>query len=362
MIQDNDSVPSNPPPENEHVTETTPNNTKCNNRKAKSIILCISIILVLSALLLTMAAIFFNDASNNSTRNLLNQVQTNQEEQTSELKRLEDALNQVMRINQQLTTKVEQSEQRIQHLLKEQHYQTSDWQLQKVRYYLELAQVNTYWTDNNDATIALLNQADLILADVDDPKLNTVRQVLAQDLMTLQKIPDINPHLLLQKLQTVQGQIDLLNKSPAQQIPSSLAISPQPKTWRDKLLSNLKQLKDLVVIHHYNADTVMAQLTPSYLAMSRDSIRLNLQEAKIAILNRQSTLYQLALDAAIHNIEQCFESKNLETTDILQKLRALRAISIERPQPIIINALKALDTAIQSSKPLTIPHPTETKL
>src|SRR5260221_692303 len=69
-------------------------------------------------------------------------------------------------LNTQLDSTRDQAEdhwkvldKRVNSVLKWQPMQTNDWSLLKVRSFLELAQMNAFWSSNSQATLELLNQA-----------------------------------------------------------------------------------------------------------------------------------------------------------------------------------------------------------
>ncbi len=88
-----------------------------------------------------------------------------------------------------LQNKIQQMNKDLQAALREHFDQKQDWLLLKARYYLELAQINAHWSDDQQVTIALLQQADALLRTIPDQQLFTVRQAIAQEITQLQVLP-----------------------------------------------------------------------------------------------------------------------------------------------------------------------------
>ena len=110
--------------------------------------------------------------------------------QIQELHQSQQALNQQTANNQQ----------QIQHLMQKQPSKTQDWDLEKARYYLELAQINAQWSHNIASTTHLLQTAEHILAQVNYPNLATIHNAITQDLAEIAVIPTINTTEILEKI------------------------------------------------------------------------------------------------------------------------------------------------------------------
>ena len=104
-------------------------------------------------------------------------------------------------------------------------------------------------------------------------------------------------------------------------------------------------LKNLVVIH-YNPDKLEPKPTLAYEAMLRATVRLNLQEAQWAILERNDAVYHLALTQAIHNLERTFSSDATRTQALLGQLQQLNEKKLRINLVMPEEGLKALNLVI----------------
>lgn len=248
-------------------------------------------------------------------------------------------------------------ENHLKTLLQQQSYQANDWALLKARYYLELAQINAYWSDNSlEATSALLTQADALLLNSHDQRLIDVRRTIAEENTQVQSIEKIDVTGLLSQLELAQEICNQLMVNAVRAPQDAVTETPEskaPETWRDRLKNSLNLLEKLVVIRHADED-IQPLVTPAYAAMLRESVQLTLQETQLAVLQHNETLYQFTLKQAIKKITQSFDSHDVNTQILLKQLDGLQQIDLTPRKPKIGHALLLLNeviNAMQNSSP-----------
>lgn len=253
----------------------------------------------------------------------------------------------------QMQTKLQQRmqklEKNVQTAMQQRLYQKQDWLLLKARYYLELAQINAHWSEDQQATIALLQQADALLITFGDQESFTVRQAIAREIAQLQALPKIDIAGLLSQLDAAQSIIsDLSIKQPYNQTKDTTSKASESKvtTWREQLRESINLLGKLVVVRRYD-NNIQPLLSPMHQAMLRESIRMNLQEAQWAILQNNPAVYQLALTQAIKNIKRSFE-ENTSTQSLIKQLQRLQQEKLATSKPVIEESLPLLNQLIES--------------
>ncbi|MDX2347174.1 MAG: uroporphyrinogen-III C-methyltransferase [Legionella sp.] len=218
--------------------------------------------------------------------------------------------------------------------LKEQHHVSDDWRLLKARYLLELANINAHWSTDKPSTFAMLTEADAILAPLHNPSLVTVRQALADDIQTIQSTPTTDITTLITQLNAA-----LISTG---QLPNH----PLPKAENNPPTAT-NFLSHLITIHHTESP-LTPKPTLAFEAILRASIRLSIQEAQWAVLDKNNVVYQLALKQAIHNLQQSFISHATQTKALIQQLNQLQKTSLNSEQVLPKKALKALNQIISS--------------
>ena len=237
--------------------------------------------------------------------------------QIQELRQSQRALNEQSATNQQ----------QIQHLMQEQPSQTQDWGLEKARYYLELALINAQWSHNIASTTHLLQTADHILAQGNYPNLATIRHAIAQDLAELAEIPTINTTEILDKINNIRQQVEQLNIHPvAVRTDNPTRQATEPKTWQDNVYDNMQQLRGLINIEHHDEGWLPPR--PNTIALLRDNIRMNLQQAQIGLIEQHQALFTSALQAASDSISASFDPNDPKTHALIQALQALKTTKV----------------------------------
>jgi len=250
-----------------------------------------------------------------------------------------------------LQSKLTSLDTHLQSALQQQMYQAKDWLLLKARYYLELAQINANWGNNLQATAALLQQADILLANFHDQQTLVIREAIAKEIADLNTIPKLDLAGLLIKLDRAQAEItDIPLKpivTPIENKPSTTNSQPTTSDWRERLKDSVGLLEKVVVIRHHDEE-ILPLPSPAYESMLREGIRLNLQEAQWAALQNNEAIYQFSLAQALKNINRSFEAKADSTVDLVKQLQSLQKLPIMVRKPSLDTSLPLLNKLIES--------------
>ena len=232
---------------------------------------------------------------------------------------------------QKITSQVLLQQHQIQALKQTTLSQTKNEDIQKAMYYLDLAQINAQWSHNITATMHLLLAADQILANSQHPNLSNIRLAIREDLKTLEQIPPIDTIGLLSKLSTLDQKITQFSIQSNTVTPKSMQSS-KTASWRDNLQDNMQQLRGLISIH-YQDTTWLEPFNPDYLALLRENIRMNLQQAELAVVEQHQALYQLALSSIEKSLCTGFNPNNPKTQALLNEVHDLQKATVVYPIP-----------------------------
>ncbi|KTD66508.1 uroporphyrinogen III methylase HemX [Legionella santicrucis] len=326
--------------------------------KNNFIILAVAIIIALGALAIATYTLFLN----NQLHAQLTNTNTNFSKELEELKQKQNQTQEITNaktknteeIQTQFQTKFDALSKQLQSAMSQRFYQNQDWLFLKARYYLELAQINAHWSNSSDATIALLEQADQLLKQFNEPRIFAIRQAIAKDIAQIQAIPPVDISGLLSQLDAAQNSINNLsiplpeneNKSTVEQ---SKASSNNSSTWSTHLQESMNILGKLVVIRRHDQE-IKPLLSPLLEEALKENLRLNLQEAQWAVLNHDSFVYQLVLKQAINTLKTNFNENTQNTASLIKKLSALQQISITQKRAPLGLALPMLNELIESKK------------
>lgn len=243
--------------------------------------------------------------------------------------------------------------------LRQQTYQAKDWLLLKARYYLEMAQLNAQWSDNTLATSVLLKQTDDLLAQLHDQRLFNIRKTIAQELIHIKSIPNIDKAGLLNQLEATQVMITNLPLKTAAPLAKVSLPTPNTRhtdlsTWHDHLQASLNLLQKLIVIRRHN-EAIYPLPSVEQEILLRDSIRFNLRQAQWAILQNNEAVYKLSLTNALKKINDAFALNDLNTQGVLTQLKELQQIHFIQSKPDFSPALLLLNQLIDMPNPAQLP-------
>ncbi len=297
---------------------------KKRNSRALSILILLLALILIGLVIYTSLQLRLQTQQQMST--LLSQVNALEEQQVNTSSELDMMAKAVIKTREKLQTNVTALHKNIQSALQQQQYQTKDWLLLKARYYLELAQINNQWSDDSLATVALLEQTDNVLANFTDAEVLALRKTLAKEISNLNATPKLDLIGILSQLNAAQDEVTDLSIKPmivsANEAPTPTS-NPQTTGWRQHLQQSIAFLQTLVVIHHHD-DNLLPFPTPAYESMLREGLRLNLQEAQWAVLQKNEAVYQFSLSQALKNINRSFDTKTSGVSALIKQLQVLQ--------------------------------------
>lgn len=281
---------------------------------------------------------------------LTTQIDTLKKNQIDIEKHLGDETSSIQKSQQDLQDQFNQLNNQLQTAMSQRLYQNQDWLLMKAKYYLEMAQINSHWSNSYNATIALLQEADNLLKQVNDQKILAIRQAIAKEILQFKQAATVDTAGILSQLDaaqnsvsnlTIQAAIDISDSDEENQTPKNSS----PSVWRTRLQESMNLLEKLVIIRRDNEE-FKPLMSPIYESIIRENIRLNLQEAQWAVLNNNPAVYQLALKQAIMNIKRVFHDEKSSASQLIQQLTDLERLQITPEKPVSGFALPLLNQMI----------------
>ncbi len=221
-----------------------------------------------------------------------------------------------------------------------------DWRLAEAEHLLRLASLRLSALQDINSATALVQGADEILRDQDDPAAFAARGQLAESLEALRTTVDPDRTGLFLQLGALRGQVLQLNAlNPAFAsdggVLGELAAQSEGDSWWAKGLETLSQYFRL----DFNADqNIRPLLAGQSLAQVRLALSLALEQAQWAALHGQSQVYRQALAQARDVLDGNFNRDNPAS----RALRARVDDLIERPVEVLVPDLSSTLTAVQA--------------
>ncbi|WP_346838494.1 uroporphyrinogen-III C-methyltransferase [Microbulbifer sp. SAOS-129_SWC] len=179
-----------------------------------------------------------------------------------------------------------------------------DWQLAEADYLLRLANQRLMLERDSRAALGLVEEVDQIVRRVNLPDLYGVRQQLARDITALKLVDNIDREGLYLRLRALEEQLLRTDIQPKFDL-ATLDASIEPEetetkagqsAWQRSWQHFTQFVRDSVRIRDGNIDPVL--LSPQSEARFRQSLRLNMEQAELALLREDSTVYKDALSRA----------------------------------------------------------------
>ena len=252
-----------------------------------------------------------------------------------------------------LENKLKSLTHNIEKLIAAGVFKNETWMLFKAKYYLELAQIHAKLDLDQQTTLALLQEALLILQHFTMPPLILMRDSLAKEIAEFKNLPKINLIKILNELNTIQKNLDKLT---ARKINNDLQgnnknlTSPEATNltkWQTEIQSSWQMLKKLIIIQR-NDENLQLLLSPYYQALAKENIRMNLQAAEWAVLQNNHLVYQLILEQTINNIQRLY-TQNTITTELITDLKNLQQERLSAPRHLLGESLLLLNKYLENA-------------
>jgi len=243
----------------------------------------------------------------------------------------------------------------IQQVTAKQSTSRKDWLLAEVEYLLRLANQRVLMENTADGALTLLKSADKILQETDDVSIYEVRKALAEDIASLEAVPNVDVEGVFLKLSALNGQVKNLRLIPLSEqhkLPELIEeVAPEVvnESWTKDLKAGWSKAADklgnLVVIRHRD-EPIEPLLSPEQTYYLQQNLNLMLEQAQLALLQRKQASYDASLEKAHNWISTYFEQKDATTQSLLKGISDLQSIQVTTEMPDISGSLRALKSYI----------------
>lgn len=236
------------------------------------------------------------------------------------------------------------------------------WIINEVGYFLRLAQQHLLLTRDTQGALTLLDVSDQLLAGQTDSRFLALRQALAHDKLALAGTGQDSTGIYI-RLSTLSDHLSTLSL-PIAATRAELASTPNDATLptTSQWETSLKKLRQFVTIRHHD-QALKPLLNDNELALVKESLRLDIAQAQLALLRNDPVIYQNSLRAAEKRILQFFPllAANEKQT-LQQEFLALLAVDIKAAPPALTASIKALETLAVTISPATSAPPPAQKM
>ncbi|HBC57245.1 MAG TPA: hypothetical protein DCZ03_08785 [Gammaproteobacteria bacterium] len=216
-----------------------------------------------------------------------------------------------------------------------------DWVLAEVEYLIRIADHQMQFAGNFTIAAAALKSADSLLADLADPGLIAVRAQLAKDIEQLSTVQPADKTGIILKLSELARRIETLPfkalDERAQKFNQPVKL-PAPEdlkqNWSGAWQALWKELKSLVAIQQQELD-IAPLMNQDQKILMRENIQLNIEQAKLAVLQENEKLFQESLATVQQRIKSYYDLASGEVNNVLMQIESLQAQPVDVSLPYV---------------------------
>jgi uroporphyrin-3 C-methyltransferase len=232
----------------------------------------------------------------------------------------------------------------VTELLKTNRHLRHEWLVAEAEYLVNLAGHRLVLTRDANTAISALKAADDRLREAGDPSLIVLRKALAEDISALEAVSLPDTAGLSLKLSTMVQDVDELPLlTPEPETVARQAVSPTKpgiENWRELPAAMWEDMKKLVIIRDHQGP-IKPLLSPEQHFFLSQNLKLQLEQARLALLNGENAIYHERLDTAQTWLHDWFDPKNNRTVHMLDRLKELNAIDIQPSLPELTRTYQA---------------------
>lgn len=265
-----------------------------------------------------------------------------QDDMTVLTQRVDAMQSSVASTQQQAAQSNDELKQAMAQLQQAQSGDQNTWRVIDAQYYVKLADAQLQVGNNIPLAIQLLQTADKEVHDINNPKLDSVRKALAEDIASLQGAPQVDYTGLYMRLSAMNEQLAKLPflTKPVDSNVAQTSNNSEQAWWRRGLQDSWQTLQKIVVIR-YHAAGKPPLVTPDQQDFLQQNLHSVLEKAMWAVLNKNNEIYHASLQQAANWIGQYYVKDSALTESVLSNLNQLQQLDIHPTVPRVTASLQA---------------------
>jgi uroporphyrin-3 C-methyltransferase len=264
---------------------------------------------------------------------------------------VEDALQGSLAVVADLPRRLAQMEQQLASIPGINAQSRSDWLKAEAVYYLRLANAQASLAGNAKVATSALQLADDKLRESGDPTVGPVRAQLSDEIAALQALPEVDRAGITFRMQTLAAQVDDWSFpaiAPDSYSPGIAPPADELGPW-DRLMATLRAVFTSIVSIKETEAPQAAQLGVAEQALIRESVKAELQVARLAFVSGNVELFAQSLGRVEQQIDAYFDAETASVAAALSTLKELRSVEMPGELPDISGSLALLLKRIDNS-------------
>lgn len=236
------------------------------------------------------------------------------------------------------------------------------WLNAEANYLMRLAQQKLQLETDLESTALLLRTIDGLLEDQNSALAQTARQNLADDLRALQETRLPDRVALARQLAALDESLEQLSLAGSRQdsyeerVADQWQNTPQQAQRESWLDAGMNLLRTIFVWRQWD-DTPTEILPPQQETLLKQQLRLQLEQAQLAMLQGDQALYQQVLALTLANLDRYFEQANDRTRQLRADLEQLQAAEVAVSLPDLSSTADLIRQLASNSGPVPAAQP-----
>lgn len=261
-------------------------------------------------------------------------------------------------LQQQLKTQTQLQQHTSQRLAELPGADTDDWLIAEAEYLLRLANQRLNLEKDLQGALAILTAADGILEETKNPQLDSIRAILANEIVTLRAVPAVDITGAVSRIQAVQEQVIQLEWMPRSLPKAATKVETvedkvELTTWQKFLVKAENGLNSMVRIKQHDK-ALPAPLTPDQHYYLQQNMQLMLEQAQVALVRQQADLYLHSINRTQAWLSEFVRSETAQAQALQQTLSELAKWKVAPALPDISGSLNKLRrySGVQKQQPV----------
>jgi len=224
-----------------------------------------------------------------------------------------------------------------------------DWMVADAEYLLTVANQRLHLVGDVKTSLIALEAADQRLRESGNPGVFKVREAIAREVHILKDIKPLDIVGIISKIRALENEVTRLPIFLPHAEKDNRLVAETQSTNEKEALSSIDQLvksaiddlKGLVVIRR-TGRSVTAVLLPEEVALIREDLKIKLEIARLALVQRDGKVYRANLEDAKAWLLENFENNAAATQKFLAEIDKLQKIAVEMEFPNISESLSLL--------------------
>lgn len=204
---------------------------------------------------------------------------------------------------------------------------------------------------------ALLQAADAVLAEINDPSLMPVRIKIAEELLLLRGLSRGQIDSLLMRLNAVSNQLSTLrldsrarskNSETAATQSSSDTAPAQNENWWQRILAKLNAAFSRAISIQRHEEPLQLPPSPEYSAYLKQNLALRIEQAKLLLMRHRFDDFTAELSGSVEWAKNSFPTQHPSIDAIIKELAEISALPPQAQEIEISGSLELLRARIES--------------